>query len=306
MLDRRSFVRTTVLALAVAPSLAGAAESTAGIVPKTPPPLPWHLVDLWWKFAADIPHFETLDVDVTLDRDVPTGFNLYISPLGLGTIGGVECYGGLQTNANGWPSKDRHEREHFGKGAIFSRWGKGKLSVAQARGATGTHYEAADYEGDFVSVRRAFPWTRGTYTWSLRACDVERIDGRDYTWISCFVTSRQSGETRFIGSLRFEGQDLTYGRDHAAFVEIYSTDKLPESAIPEVKVTFDIPRVNGRTVKLTEVRAIYPDPASEADSGSPDVAKAVAEGSSVVVTVGPEFRRDPKERKVKLEVKPAG
>ena len=82
------------------------------------------------------------------------------------------------------------------------------------------------------------------YTWSLRACDNETIDGKDYTWISCFVTAHDTGITRYIGSLRFEGKDLTFWDHHSAFVEVYSTAKIPRSEIPEVKVTFGYSRIN--------------------------------------------------------------
>lgn len=263
-------------------------------------PQPWHMADIWWKFEEATPHFESLDMDVTIDRDVPEDVNLYVSPCGLGELSGVKFYGGLQSNSNGWPSKEQHERAFIGRGAIFSRWGKGKLSVAQARGAEGTHYEAADYEGDFVSVRRAFSWNKGTYTWSLRAADTETVDGHDFTWVSCFVTAHETGATRFIGSLRFEGKDLTFWKQHAAFVEIYSTAKIPRSEVPEVTVTFGYPRVNGQPPKFKSASVIHPTAGEQ--SGSPDVATAVAEGSTVVVKIGPAFAREAKDRRHALEL----
>lgn len=262
------------------------------------PPQPWHLADIWWDFEKTTPHFESLDVDVTLDRDVPSSVNLYVSPCGLGDFNGAKFYGGLQTNANGWTSRDNHEREFIGKGGIFSRWGKGKLSVAQARGAEDSHYEAADYEGDFVSVRRPFEWSKGTYTWGLRACDTETVDGRDYTWVSCFITAHDSGLSRYIGSLRFEGKDLTFWAHHSAFVEVYSTARVPHSDVPEVKVTFGYPRVNGQPPKFKSARVVHPAPGEQ--SGAPDYAAATADGSDVVVTVGPEFKRPTDERRHSL------
>ena len=271
------------------------------IPPPKLPPLPWHVADVWWKFEEATPHFESLDVDVTIDRDVPSTVNLYVSPCGLGELSGVRFYGGLQTNANGWPSKTEHVRDFIGKGGIFSRWGKGKLSVAQARGAEGTHFEAADYEGDFVSVRRAFAWTKGTYTWSLRATDIETVDDHEFTWVGCFVTAHDTGTARYIGSLRFEGKDLTFWNQHAAFVEVYSTAQIPRSEIPEVQVTFGYPRVNGQPPKLKSARVVHPSPGGR--SGSPDCAKAEASGSSVVVSVGPIFSREDKDRQHALDIK---
>jgi len=259
------------------------------------PKLPWHLADIWWEFEQPTAHFESLDMDVTIDRDVPSTVNLYVSPCGLGELSGIKFYGGLQSNANGWPSKTEHVRAHMGKGCIFSRWGKGKLSVSQARGAADSYYEAADYEGDFVSVRRPFVWNKGTYTWSLRATDTEVIDGQDYTWISCYVTSHETGAQRFIGSLRFEGKDLTFWARHAAFVEVYSTAKIPHSEIPSVKVTFGYPRINGEAPKFKKAYVNHPGPGQQ--SASPDCSTAVTDGSNVVVTVGPIFEREAKDRR---------
>jgi len=279
-----------------------AAASTNEVQPpKKLPPLPWHLADVWWSFQERTPHFESLDLEVTIDRDVPSTVNLYIAPCGLGELSGVSFYGGLQSNANGWASKTNQTRVNLGKGGIFSRWGKGKLSVAQARGAEDSHFEAAGYEGDFVSVRRPFAWTKGAYTWSLRACDTETVDGQDYTWVSCFIKSHTTGETRYVGSLRFEGKELTFWNRHAAFVEVYSTAPIPHSEIPEVKVTFGYPRVNGQPPKFKSARVVHPGPGQP--SGAPDCATATAEGSNVVVTVGPIFERAAKERNHALDVK---
>ena len=219
----RLLVPLVALGILLAASTAQAAEE-----PTKPARLlrqPWHLADVWWTFEQPTTNFESLDIDVTIDRDVPSTFNLYVAPCGLGELSGIRFYGGLQSNVNGWQSRTNQTRVHLGKGGIFSRWGKGKLSVAQARGAEDSHYEAAGYEGDFVSVRRAYPWTKGTYTWSLRAADTEYADGTNYTWVSCFITSHTSGEQRFIGSLRFEGTHLTFWNKHAAFVESIQPQK---------------------------------------------------------------------------------
>lgn len=295
--DRCSLATIAVLAISCAVSShAPAAEVTVKL-----PRQPWHLADVWWSFEQPTTNFASLDIDVTIDRDVPSTFNLYVAPCGLGELSGIRFYGGLQSNVNGWQSRTNQTRVHIGKGGIFSRWGKGKLSVAQARGAEDSHYEAAGYEGDFVSVRRAYPWTKGTYTWSLRAADTEHAEGTNYTWVSCFITSHESGEQRFIGSLRFEGTDLTFWNKHAAFVEVYSTAKIPRSEIPEVKVTFGYPRVNGRPPKLKSARVIHPGPGQQ--SGSPDCATAVASGSDVIVTVGKIFEREAKDRQHSLDLK---
>jgi hypothetical protein len=294
--------RYAALSLCLLGVSAAAATGTNAIsTPKNPPRQPWHLADVWWTFETNTPHFESLDLDVTIDRDVPSTVNLYISPCGLGELSGVRFYGGLQSNCNGWESRTNQNRVHLGKGGIFSRWGKGKLSVNQARGAEDSHYEAAGYEGDFVSVRRPFTWTKGTYTWSLRACDTESVEGQDYTWVSCFITAHETGLTHYVGSLRFEGKDLSFWNRHAAFVEVYSTARIPRSEVPEVTVRFGYPRVNGQPPKLKNASVNHPGPGQS--SGSPDYATAVAEGSDVIVTVGALFERDAKDRRHPLAVK---
>lgn len=277
-----------------------AADATNGAVKL--PRQPWHLADLWWRFAEPTPHFESLDMDVTIDRDVSTNVNLYIAPCGLGELSGIRFYGGLQSNANGWTSKTNRERAHIGKGGIFSRWGKGALSVEQARGAADSRFEAAGYEGDFVSVRRPFAWNKGTYTWSLRACDTETAGSNVFTWISCFITSHESGRTHYIGSLRFEGTDLTFWAQHSAFVEVYSTAKIPKSGIPEVTVTFGYPRINGRAPKFKSASVHHPAPGQP--SGSPDCATATADGGNIVVKVGPIFEREAGRRHHPLQLQP--
>ena len=95
--------------------------------------------------------------------------------------------------------------------------------------------------------------------------------------------------------------ELTFWNQHAAFVEVYSTAQIPRSEIPEVQVTFGYPRVNGQPPKLKSARVVHPSPGGR--SGSPDCAKAEASGSSVVVSVGPIFPREDKERQHALDIK---
>lgn len=69
-------------------------------------------------------------------------------------------------------------------------------------------------------------------------------------------------------------------------------------------MTFGYPRVNGVAPKLKAASVVHPGPGER--SGSPDAARAVAEGSSVVVTVGPIFPRDAKDRRHPLALKMPG
>jgi len=135
------------------------------------PRQPWHVANIWWEFEKPTEHFTSLEVDVTIDRDVPSSYNLYIAPCGLARISGKDFYGGLQSNINGWANATNHTRVHPGKGAIFSRWSSDKktpVGLENVRTAgPDCLIESAGYEGEFCSVRRPFAWTKGTYTYQI-------------------------------------------------------------------------------------------------------------------------------------------
>lgn len=264
------------------------------------PRLPWHLADIWWKFEKPIDHFESLSMEVTIDRDVPTNYNLYISPVGIAKINGMDFYGGLQTAINGWASKTNQQRVFPGKGAIFSRWSPDKkkpIGLDFVRLAPDGLCESAGYEGEFCSVRRPFAWTKGTYTYSVVKGDTELAKGNPQTWFHCLVRSHATEELNWIGSLRFEGADFQFWNQHAAFVEVYSTKILPRSNIPKVNVTFGYPLINGARPKLVRASANY-NPKS-----SPACARAKGIGDRVVVEVGEMFTRTPEQGQERIELK---
>jgi len=293
----------SMVALLAGASLGGAATSSVDQLP----PQPWHLADVWWTFEQPTTNFQSLEVDVTIDRDVPDTVNLYVSPCGIAKINGLDFYGGLQSNINGWANPTNHTRVHPGKGAIFSRWSSDKktpvgLDNVRVAGPD-CLVESAGYEGEFASVRRPFAWTKGTYTYQIVRAQTEVLDGKTNTWFTCRVKS-PAGQIHEVGSLRFEGSDFTFWARHAAFVEVYSTAKIPRSEIPEVKVTFGYPRVNGKCPKLKSASVVHPGPGER--SGSPDAATATVDGSSVVVTVGPMFSRAAKDRRHPLDLRMPG
>ncbi len=261
----------------------------------TLPPRPWHMADIWWTFENPTEHFESLSVDVTIDRDIPSEYNLYVSPVGIAKMNGMDFYGGLQTNVNGWKSKDDHSRAFPGKGAIFSRWSsdkKTKIGLDEVRMAADGVCESAGYEGEFCSVRRPFAWTKGTYTYSIVKGDSEVAGDKTLTWFHCIVTTHATSAVTWIGSLRFEGSDFTFWNKNAAFVEIYSTQQVPSSNIPKATVTFSYPRINGAAPALKKASVNYN---FEGRSASPACAKARAEGSDVVVEIGSIFQRTKEE-----------
>lgn len=267
------------------------------------PKRPWHVVNFWWDFEKPVEHFKSLEMDVTIDRDVPATYNLYISPCGIAKINDLQFYGGIQSNINGWVSDEKRERVHPGKGAIFSRWSSDKktpIGLHHVRKAgPDCLVESAGYEGEFASVRRPYPWTKGTYTWSITKGETEMVDGKPATWFHCRVKDHAKPDAVFdVGSLRFEGGDFTFWAKHSAFVEVYSTAKIPKSNIPKVGVTFGWPRLNGEKVALKKTSVFYPN----TGPASPDCAKARAEGENCVVEVGPIFRRDEAERRQELKL----
>lgn len=278
-----------------------AAEEKAA--PAKLPPQPWHMADIWWTFEEPTTNFTSLEMEVAIDRDVPATCNLYIAPCGIARINGLDFYGGLQSNINGWASRTNQTRVHPGKGAIFSRWSNDKKSPVGLENVRVAGpdclVESAGYEGEFASVRRPFAWTKGTYTYQIVRGQTEVTDGKTNTWFTCRVKD-STGQAREIGSLRFEGADFVFWARHAAFVEVYSTARIPRSEVPEVQVTFGYPRINGQRPKFKS--AFVNHPAAGERSGSPDVASAVADGENVVVTVGPAFERASGDRKHPLDL----
>ena len=257
------------------------------------PGLPWHVADFWWAFEKPVEHFESLDIDVTIDRDLPPDVNLYVSPLGVAQINGLQFYGGLQTNINGWATKESRERVSPGRGAIFSRWSSDKkapIGLGHVRKATDGLCESAGYEGEFCSVRRPLNWGKGTYTYSIVKGDTEVIEGVANTWFHCLVRAHSNHVTTAVGSLRFEGSDFTYWAKHAAFLEIYSTQKIPRSNIPRVVVTFGYPRLNGVKPPSKRTTVTYN---ATGRAMAPACANARADGENIVVELGPIFQRDP-------------
>ena len=264
------------------------------------PPRPWHVANIWWTFQQPIEHFTSLEMDITIDRDVPDTYNLYISPCGLAKINDLQFYGGIQTNINGWANKESRERVHRGHGAIFSRWSSDKkmpIGLDHVRTADDDCLvESAGYEGEFASVRRPYAWKAGTYTWSITKGETIDRQGQPATWFTCQLKNHADDSQLEVGSLLFEGDDFTYWGRHSAFVEVYSTSEVRRSNIPQVNVTFGWPRINGAKAPLKGASAYYPSVESGSTS-SPDCANIRTEGDKCIVEVGALFERDEAQRR---------
>lgn len=236
--------------------------------------MPWHLVDIWWDIGKDIP-FESYSIDVTIKDPVPADVNLYIAPIGLGHLNRIAFYGGVQTQADGYTKRDRRLRK-IGPGFLMSMWGE--RSHDAIRPAVGGFCQSSGHEGDFVSVRRAYQWTPGRYTYRIVRMDREQVADKGCTWVGAFVYSHAKDENVFVGALRFPADKLVLSRQLASFVEVYGR-RQPVEKIPKVLVTFGNLRVNGQLVERPGAMAVYP-------KGVPDYAEASLKDQQLVVQVG--------------------
>ncbi len=266
-----------VLALLCVP--ARAAEQ-----PQKPPP--WHLVDIWWNIGEDRA-FESYSIDVTIGDDVPSSVRLYVAPIGIASLSGTKFYGGIQTMADGYRRPDRRLRK-IGPGLLMSMWGQ--RSEDAIRPSVGGYFQSSGHEGDFVSVRRPYEWSKGTYTYRVVRMDREMVEEQAFTWVGAFVYSHEKNENVFIGALRSPGEKLVLAKSLASFVEIYGP-RIPVEQIPAVTVTFGNLRVGGVAVEKPTATAVYP-------KGVPDYAETVAQDGRVVVKVGQPVQR--KSRQVRL------
>lgn len=269
----------------------------------TLPKLPWHTANIWWDLTGPVDDFELLEVPVTIDREIPATYNLYIAPIGVAKINDLQFYGGIQTNINGWANKESRKRVFSGHGGIFSRWSSDKKTPIGldhvTTAAEDCLVESAGYEGEFASVRRPFAWGKGTYVYTIAKGKTEMHDGKTHTWFDCRI-KLPDGKFHEVGSLRFEGEKFQYWARHSAFVEVYSTSKIPKPNIPKVNVTFGWPIINGKPAQVKKASAFYPH-----DSGpaSPDCATVRAESETCVVEVGPIFVREKDKYRHPLEIK---
>lgn len=236
--------------------------------------MPWHLVDLWWDLTSEAP-FESYSIDVTISADLPATTNLYIAPLGIAHLSDIALYGGIQTQCDGYTKSDCSLRAR-GPGFLMSMWGERSLDAI--RPSIGGLCQSSGHEGDFVSVRRPYQWSKGTYTYRIVRMDKEVVDGKPCTWVGAFVYSHEKMENVFIGALRFPAEDLVLSRKVASFVEVYGAC-VPVAEIPRVTISFGQLKVNGKAADVATVDAVYPEKI-------PEYADATEKGGSVIVEVG--------------------
>lgn len=284
--------RTILILLSCLFCLSGSSPGQASAAPAREfRRMPWHLVDVWWNLGKDVP-FESYSIDVEFSDDVSSDVNLYVAPVGLGHLSGTAFYGGIQTQCDGYTAADRRLRK-LGPGLLMSMWGQ--RSQDAIRPSDGGLLQSSGHEGDFVSVRRPYAWSKGKYTYRVVRMDREEVDGKPFTWVGAFCHSRARNENIFVGALRFPGENLSLKGSIASFVEIYGRLR-PVSDIPKLTVTFDNLRVNGKAVEKLSATAIYPNDV-------PDYAAAAAKGRGLEIVVGRPVEGRTK-RQEKFDLKP--
>ena len=201
--------------------------------------VPEHLAYSWWywRLASD---FDELVFDFTVHND-PGDFSdrngLYLMVC-FGQISGHKFYFGLQTDVY-----DPALGTGRGKGLIFSRWGERDLADARVAGGTDGWAQESGHEGDFIGVRRAYEWDTGDYQMWL-APDGEDEDG---AWYGVWFTDVDTGETLWVGSLKFPlvDGDAPLKPEAYSTLEIYGHPVIHPIDIPEWYVSMGPPEGDG-------------------------------------------------------------
>ena len=218
-------------------------------------PGPQGMAYAWWHWAEGQ---ASLEIDVTLHTNVPDWSDdngLYLAPV-QGRIADTGFYFGLQTDVS------RPGVGKTGKGVIFSRWETRDL--ADARTAPGGFAETAGYEGDFISVRRPYAWSAGTYRLRLARYDRDRSGD----WFGLWITDTARGRTTWIGALRFpcvQDCPATIAPSFGSWVEVYGGTPIRLLDIPAWHVSITAPLGGWEATLPVYVDTVYHDRVPNAD-----------------------------------------
>lgn len=207
---------------------------------------PVHAAAIWWYWDARQRTIREMTVDFTIHNNVDdwSRHNGYYLMLLHGRISDISFYVGLQTAIS-------HAGAPRVKGAIYSRWDTRDL--ANARAAADGWTQSAGYEGDFIGVRRPYDWGAGSYRAGIAP------DGLDPEgeWYSAWITNLDSGETLWVGSLRFPHAGGAAYIDDVSYstLELYGSPTRPIDT-PELYVTMSAPLADG--VQPAQVLTDYP------------------------------------------------
>jgi len=201
--------------------------------------VPEHMANIWWHWPSgsdasghELNTFQELEMDFTIHNDVgdfSDDHGLYLM-LCYGYIGDVGFYFGLQTDVNDPVAGGR------GKGLIFSRWQTRDLANARIADAEEGWTESSGHEGNFIGVRRSYPWSAQEYRVRM-APDGTDAEG---TWFGVWITDKASGTTTWIGSLKFpySNSEAVIHSPVYTTLEIYGSPTIRPSDIPEWRVSF--------------------------------------------------------------------
>lgn len=212
--------------------------------------IPQHLFDVWWDCGYQKDPVSKVKIDFSLNS--PGDFSyVYIAPLGKISIGGIDMYGGVQSNIYGWTSIYDKTIKHYGSGAIFSRWaqtGNNKLTVDDLILTEKSIVEIGSYEGQFASVRKEIPIENGTYSFIL---DFVRDQ---VTYANAKIVEPNGKEVK-IGGFILPKNSGIMNRYMASFLEIYSSNyKIPNA----FQIEFRPPVVDNITCKFTNNSIVTP------------------------------------------------
>ena len=197
---------------------------------------------MYWWWDDNTTRFREMVVNLTIHNN-PESFvgrnGIYLMVFS-GRISGHIVYFGFQT--------DMHlpgTRRTAGKGVIFSRWGTRDLD--NVRLAQNGFSESSGHEGDFIGARKGYNWRDGHYSLRL-APDGTDPDGE---WFGLWVTESRSGNTTWMGSLKFpyvdnEQRATIYPQAYSA-IEVYGDPQIRPIDIPELRVNVDLPRADGQS-----------------------------------------------------------
>jgi hypothetical protein len=188
--------------------------------------LPCHVIYVHWGFTSPL---DVLEWDLTVRVDPGSSVGEYLA-LFNGSIDGATCYLGLQTNVSN-PETNRG----VGKGLIFSTWWS--FDESDARIPADGFRELGTHEGNFVGIRRPYPWTTGNYRVTLSRSESDSVDGRESDWFDLSITPTDGegsvdtrpeaiGPSEWIGGLRFlrkrAERAATIDPGGLLFLEVYS------------------------------------------------------------------------------------
>ena len=256
------------------------------------PPKPWHTINIKWKFQNPNPDIDRLDMDVTIDRDVPTNYSLYISPFN-SFFNNIQIYAGIQTNVINTNPVDSSYIA-IGKGGIFSRWSTHpdeRIGLDYTDMQPNGFRESSTTEGNFCSVRCPFIWTKGTYTFSLVKNGTIDFKNQPHTWVSYEITDKSNAKVYKMGRLLFEGNSIIISQFVVAFVEIYGGEQSTKS-IPEVNITFGCPIINNQETPLMKVYA--KQVIGDTMPATPNITYITSEKDDITVHLSPEIREQSK------------